>query len=458
MTRIFEKDYKYLLSNLVPLHRLSVQRRRHIRTAIAGGDPAEMRLAAFLALEDLYESQYFDRTRTHEEDGHVVVTYVKNDGGYQIRLAVPADEWEGMPEDVRKREDDGAGTAAVETPDVQHQAVETTIDILPDIIRSFSIDGQRESTFRRLESILKFMPEWFRFTTCRFILVERRLAEQEEQGNFVVTQQEKAFDEKPVYRKCRHSKQTVLFDLLGARAAGLSLPDEVAKRAVGTDNARMAVAPVFYEEDFWGILEVWSVGSDNGPLFRDRVGIGKGIIEQIIENSVQLENLTSVDWLTGLYNRQFYDRLVRIEVERATRSGSKLSMLFLDIDDFSVINDTMGHQKGDEALVVLADLIRVNLRKIDLAFRYGGEEFVILLPGTGEVEAIHTAERLRTVISDYEEFLDDHGARRRITVSIGGAVFPEDARTEEELCGRADDAMRVAKEKGKNRVEFYHKQ
>jgi diguanylate cyclase (GGDEF)-like protein len=221
------------------------------------------------------------------------------------------------------------------------------------------------------------------------------------------------------------------------------------------ENARLAVAPIFPHDDFWGVLEIWSVGDDNGPLFRNRAEIASGMIEQIIENAVRLENLTSIDKLTGLYNRPSYDRLVRIEMERATRSGTKLSMLVLDIDDFSAINDTMGHRKGDEALVVIAELIRDNLRKIDLAFRYGGEEFVILLPGTAEVEAIHTAERLRTVISDYGEFVDGQGKRYQITVSIGVAVFPDHARTEEELFSRADGALLLAKDRGKNRVELY---
>lgn len=232
-------------------------------------------------------------------------------------------------------------------------------------------------------------------------------------------------------------------------------PESVSVRMGEGANAALAVAPVFAQDEFWGVLEVWSAADDNGSLLRSRVGIASGIIEQIIENIVQLENLTSIDALTGLYNRQAYDRLVPIEMERATRSGTRLSLLVLDIDDFKRINDTIGHRKGDEGLVVVADLVRGNLRKIDLAFRYGGEEFAILLPGTGEVEAIHTAERLRAVISEYEDFLDDKGERQRISVSIGGAVFPDDAGTEDELFRRADGALFVAKGKGKNRVEFY---
>jgi diguanylate cyclase (GGDEF)-like protein len=246
-----------------------------------------------------------------------------------------------------------------------------------------------------------------------------------------------------------------VLDLSGARSVAITPPEAVSNRAGPAEDAALAIAPIFAQDDFWGVLEVWSAGDDNGSLFRDRVGIASGIIEQIIENIVQLENLTSIDALTGLYNRQAYDRLVPIEMERATRSGTRLSLLVLDIDDFKRINDTIGHRKGDEGLVVVADLIRGNLRKIDLAFRYGGEEFTVLLPGTGEVEAIHTAERLRAVVSEYQDFLDDHGGRQRISLSIGGAVFPDDARTEEDLFTRADGALRVAKGKGKNRVEFY---
>jgi diguanylate cyclase (GGDEF)-like protein len=171
---------------------------------------------------------------------------------------------------------------------------------------------------------------------------------------------------------------------------------------------------------------------------------------------VRLENLTSIDKLTGVYNRQFYDRLVRIEIERARRSGSKLSLLVLDIDDFKTINDSMGHRKGDEALVVVADLMRSHLRKIDIPFRYGGEEFTILLPGTAESEAIRTAERLRAMIAEYDEFVDHDGKQRAMTVSIGAAVFPDQARTEEELFSRADEALYLAKRNGKNRVELYH--
>jgi len=454
MTRTFDKDYKYLLTHLIPQHRLSPERRRELVAAAAQGDRAGMRTAAVLALDDLCERRYFDRTQVYDDDGYVVLTYLKNNGSYQIRLLLAAEEWKELfgkttPEAAISRGKPLGGEATV-----RGEPVETTINILPDIIRSFSIDGQRESTLERLDSVLKFMPHWFRFTSCRLVLVEERVTAREGRGEAVETQRERIFQEKVIYQRCRLSRQTAVLDPAGASAVGIPGPD--AQSAPASAEARLAVAPIFAHDDFWGVLEVWSSGDDDGPLLRKRVEIALGIIEQIIENSVRLENLTSIDKLTGVYNRQFYDRLVRIEIERATRSGSKLSLLVLDIDDFKLINDTMGHRKGDEALVVVADLMRSNLRKIDLPFRYGGEEFTILLPGTAETEAIRTAERLRAMIEGYDEFLDQQGKERRMTVSIGAAVFPDQARTEEELFLRADAALFVAKRKGKNRVEFYH--
>ncbi|UCG51399.1 MAG: GGDEF domain-containing protein [Candidatus Latescibacterota bacterium] len=453
--RTFDKDYEYLLGNLVPQHRLSADRRRQINDAIANGDLPTIRLVSILALEDLCETEYFDRKRSHDENGHVVLTYVRNNGSYQIRLILDSEEWRDLrrspPVAERKT------TAAVEAPPIPETPlqIDTTINILPDLIRSFSIDDHRESTLHRLDSVLRLMPSWFRFAWGRLILVEGRLEDREARGEFVVTKPEREMLENAIYQGCRRGGETTVLDLGAARAAGVGVPESHAFESAGEEDVRLAVTPIFTLGDFWGILEVWVTEKENGSLLDARVDIASGLIEQIIENAVRLENLTSIDKLTQIYNRTFYDKQVRIEMERATRSGTKLSLLVLDIDDFKMINDTMGHRKGDEALALVADLIKGNLRKIDIPFRYGGEEFVILLPGTAEMEAIHTAERLRVVIGEFDQFSDEQGTAHGITVSIGAAVFPDHARTEEELFARADAALYMAKRKGKNRVEFY---
>ena len=452
MTRIFEKNYKYLLANLVPRHRLSAARRKEIDRAIAGNDAAEIRLAAVHALEDLHRAEYFDRTETHDKNGHAVVTYVRSNGSYQIRLLVPRDEWAGTPE--RDESPADAGAQPAETPVADTDVVETTINILPDIIRSFSINGQRESTLQRLDAIMRYLPEWFCFSASRLVLLEDRISEGETRGDRILTLPEKDFQDTVIYHRCRESKQIAVLDSMSAEAVGLGPPVEL--KARGTlRSSQLAIAPIYPMGEFWGILEAWVADGENGPLLRNRIEIAAGMVVQILENTIRLENLTSVDKLTGIYNRHFYDRQVRIEMERATRTATKLSLLVVDIDDFKRINDTMGHRRGDEALAIVADLISGNLRKIDMPFRYGGEEFVILLPGTGEMEAVHTAERLRAKIAECDEFITDDGTERRITVSIGGAVFPDNGRTEEELFSRADSALYRAKKKGKNRIEFH---
>jgi diguanylate cyclase (GGDEF)-like protein len=453
----FDKDYKYLLANLVPRHRLSVARRKQVNDAIASGETAAMRLASVLALEDLRESDYFDRKRTHDENGHVVLTYVRSQGSYQIRLLLPAEEWRNLGPGASRKDNEAAGTsqeppAAVATP----EPVDTSIDILPDIIRSFSIDDERESSLQRLEWVMRLMPSWFRFEWGRLILLEARFGERGANGECVLTRPEPDFSENEIYQDCRRTGEAVVVDLDRARSAGVQLPAPTTGPSAAQEDAELAVAPIVSMDEFWGVLEIWVTPAENGPLFLDRVTIAADMIRQIVENTITLENLTSIDKLTQVYNRAFYDKQIRIELERATRSGTKLSLLVLDIDDFRVINNTMGHRKGDEALAAVADLIQGNLRKIDIAFRYGGEEFVILLPGTAEMEAIHTAERLRVVIAEFDRFLNRKGERFEITVSIGAAVFPDHARSEEELFSRADLALYLAKRRGKNRVEFYH--
>jgi diguanylate cyclase (GGDEF)-like protein len=217
----------------------------------------------------------------------------------------------------------------------------------------------------------------------------------------------------------------------------------------------LGIAPLYSMGKVCGVLKMYfALGLDDTIRMR-RLETAANLVKQAIEFNAQIESITSVDALTQIYNRHFYDTQVSVEIERATRSGSEVSMLVLDVDDFKDVNDEFGHKKGDEALTAIADLIRKNLRKVDLPFRYGGEEFVILLPGTSEFESVHTAERLRRVVAEYPGFKDHMGRPRGLTVSVGVSVFPGTAATADDLFNQADAAMYKAKEMGKNRVVLY---
>jgi len=161
----------------------------------------------------------------------------------------------------------------------------------------------------------------------------------------------------------------------------------------------------------------------------------------------KMESVT--DPLTGLFNRKFMLKKIEEETERAKRYGSKFSIIFLDIDNFKRINDVYGHIVGDFVLKYLANIIKSELRKVDYAFRYGGEEMVILLSETNLENALKFSERLletvRNTIFKYKT------EELKITVSIGVAEFKM-GETIEQLIERADIAMLKAKQAGKDRV------
>ncbi len=161
----------------------------------------------------------------------------------------------------------------------------------------------------------------------------------------------------------------------------------------------------------------------------------------------KLEKLATTDILTQAYNRTKSDEIIGREVDRVKRYSHPLSMAMFDVDDFKKINDTHGHIIGDYVLKSVAHIVRKNIRKIDYLIRWGGEEFMIISPGTDLDRAEALAERIRKVIENYT--FDRAG---KVTVSFGVTQFKEDD-TEDTFIKRSDDSLYRAKENGRNRVE-----
>lgn len=154
------------------------------------------------------------------------------------------------------------------------------------------------------------------------------------------------------------------------------------------------------------------------------------------------------DHLTGLLNRRLFEEIFNREISRAVRHGTDLALLFFDIDDFKKVNDTFGHPAGDAVLRWFAGLLGKNKRGEDIAVRYGGEEFVLLLPQTSKSSALLIGERIRAEVQ--KNFLEVGGQKIRITVSSGLAVYPYDATAADNLLNCADQALYRAKNVGKN--------
>jgi diguanylate cyclase (GGDEF)-like protein len=163
-----------------------------------------------------------------------------------------------------------------------------------------------------------------------------------------------------------------------------------------------------------------------------------------------LERQALVDALTGLANRRSAEQALGGELARSLRFGPPLSLVLADLDDFKEVNDRFGHPVGDLALREFADVLGTSAREIDLAARWGGEEFCLILPGTDAAGAAHAAERVREALTERTVLAGD-GTAIRLTASFGVASHPPTS-TAEELIAAADAALYEAKRSGKNRV------
>ena len=164
------------------------------------------------------------------------------------------------------------------------------------------------------------------------------------------------------------------------------------------------------------------------------------------------KQLTRIDGLTGLYNYRYFHERLEEELQRAKRYNRMLSVIMLDVDNFKRINDSFGHHQGDRVLKSIAGIVRQSMRDVDMASRYGGEEFTVMLPETGTHHSIVVAERIRRNVEKRTPSLLGGPMRKGARVSLGIACFPQDADEKDELIRRADEAMYIAKAKGKNRV------
>lgn len=182
---------------------------------------------------------------------------------------------------------------------------------------------------------------------------------------------------------------------------------------------------------------------------KSRLKIG----QRIIELEQRIMRLARTDYLTGLLNRRAFMERLESEYSRARRENKPLSLIIMDIDHFKSVNDSYGHQAGDLILQELAAIITKSCRLYDFIGRYGGEEFIVCLPGTDKVNAVVTAERMRAAVENMKKYIPDRDVVVKITASFGVASFqPGEDTNIDKLINKADDALYRAKGEGRNRV------
>jgi len=225
-------------------------------------------------------------------------------------------------------------------------------------------------------------------------------------------------------------------------------------------SARSVIAvPLIGRDRVLGALLLYSVSPS---AFSERelayfTAIGKQL-SIALDNATLHRRATELSYhdpLTGLFNRRYLEEALETEVRRAGRYALPLSLNMLDIDHFKGFNDTFGHTRGDEVLRAVSQRLREQTRNADIVTRYGGEEFVVILPMTTKPHARLVAEKLRAAIA--AAVIADAGPDgARITISVGVSTFPEDSSTATGLLQAADAALYAAKDRGRNRVEAFN--
>ncbi|HQP91773.1 MAG TPA: GGDEF domain-containing protein [Candidatus Omnitrophota bacterium] len=229
----------------------------------------------------------------------------------------------------------------------------------------------------------------------------------------------------------------------------LLLPEE------GFDPVRFegsAVFPLFVKERCLGYLVITGSSVKASPyvgilVANFALGLKRARLYRIVQE------LATTDSLTGVFTRRYAFERLREEFLRAQAHELNLSFIMIDVDDFKECNDKMGHLVGDLVLAEIAHRIKENIREVDMLARFGGEEFLVFAPNTAKESAALIAERIRKGVE--AELIRAYDEKIKATVSIGLATYPQDAKNQEDLIGKADWALYQSKRLGKNRVSVF---
>ena len=222
------------------------------------------------------------------------------------------------------------------------------------------------------------------------------------------------------------------------------------------DTRSVVCVPIRGREKILGVIELVNcLGRES--FHQEDVPILKSLADYAaiaLENAryvQRIHELTITDDCTALYNARHLNFVLDAEIYRSTRYNYEFSVIFLDLDHFKQINDTHGHLVGSKLLWMIGDIIKGHLRLIDYAFRYGGDEFVVLLPQTTKKNSLMVVRRLKDLLNS-KVFFTDEGLNIKVTASFGVASFPGDGRTRKELLRMADEAMYLVKNTTRNNI------
>lgn len=283
----------------------------------------------------------------------------------------------------------------------------------------------------------------------------------EETGELVLEKGKGKWSKKP--GKIRVKQGEGIAGWVAKEGAPLVVPDvSMDKRFMDKTDGKsfkpksLMCVPIKSKGNVLGVVEVINK-YDNEPFGMDDLNTFSRLVDQTafaVERGIlhqKMEELIITDDLTKLFNSRYLDRTIETEISRSKRYRTSVSVIFMDVDFFKNVNDYYGHLIGSKLLVEMAQLLIRQLRNVDIVARYGGDEFVLILPQTPPKEAAATAERIRKAIEQFT-FLKKDGYNLKLTASFGVSSYPESAKSKEDLLRLADEAMYKVKHRTRNGV------
>ena len=233
---------------------------------------------------------------------------------------------------------------------------------------------------------------------------------------------------------------------------GEDLVQRAGRELVPVTGRGVAAVPVLARGRLFGVISVERRRAFRGPELDELAGVARQASSAVEATFLHEESkrLSLTDGLTGLWNRRQFELRVAQELERAARFGERFALVIIDLDNFKRVNDTYGHLVGDAVLVATAERLVEGTREVDTVARFGGEEFVLLLPQTELPGALKVAEKVREEVAGQP--VETDAGPLAVSLSAGVACHPDDGTTLAQLLAAADGALYRAKAAGKNRV------
>jgi diguanylate cyclase (GGDEF)-like protein len=299
-----------------------------------------------------------------------------------------------------------------------------------------------------LQTIMEKMAEYFRPDNWSLLMVD----EEREELYFAIAIGNAAESLKNVRLKvgegiagwvAKHGEQLIVPDVMSDPRFAKRI-DEMTQ----WETHSIICVPLRSKHRVLGVIQLVNVNmqgfSDDEMFFLQALSDYAAIAIENSRSVEKIQELTITDDCTGLYNARHLYKTLEAEVYRSSRFGYEFSVLFIDLDHFKHVNDTHGHLIGSKLLMEIGYLIKAQLRLIDFAFRYGGDEFVVLLPQTGKDAALVVARRLRDSLRT-SLFCKEEGLNLNVRASIGMATYPHDAQTPHDIIRQADEMMYLVK-------------